>query len=256
MTKNDDDTALIRGSDLPLALALLTRLPVPLPGGGHAASRTARAAWAYPLVGLAPGGLAALTGLLAITLGLGPPIAAMIALITMIFATGALHEDGLADCADGFWGGWTPERRLEIMRDSRIGTYGVLALIVSLGLRWAALSALFGTGQAAAALLTAAVLSRAAMPALMSALPHARRDGLSHSVGRVPRRTAGLAAFLGFAVSVVIFGPAGVALSVLAALTALGVGALTRSRIGGQSGDVLGATQQLVEIAVLVAVLI
>ncbi|MEM6375220.1 MAG: adenosylcobinamide-GDP ribazoletransferase, partial [Pseudomonadota bacterium] len=144
MTKNDPeqnstepsapDNALIRLHDLGRAVALLTRCPVPdfllAPGGDRAG---AHAAWAYPIAGLIPGALAALFGSLAMFFGLGPAIAALSALGMAAFVTGALHEDGLADCADGFWGGWTPERRLEIMRDSRIGTYGVLTLIVIIG---------------------------------------------------------------------------------------------------------------------------
>ena len=189
MSKNE--TALVALSDIPTALGLLSRLPVP-PADME---RTAAAAWAYPVAGLILGALAALAGAIAHAFGLPSPLTALIALGFLILATGAMHEDGLADTADGLWGGWTRDRRLEIMKDSQIGTYGVVALVLSLAARWAALSLLYdiGSGIAAAALVTAATLSRAAMPLLMARLPHARAGGLSHSVGPVPERTAWLA---------------------------------------------------------------
>ena len=101
-----------------------------------------------------------------------------------MITTGAMHEDGLADTVDGLWGGWTRDRRLEIMKDSHIGTYGVLALIVSAGLRWSVLAGLLTLG--AGPVVAIAVLSRASMPALMAALPNARGDGLAHKVGAPP----------------------------------------------------------------------
>ncbi len=111
-----------------------------------ATARGALAAWAYPLVGVVVGGLGAVTGALALWLGLPAPLAAGLVLLAMIAVTGALHEDGLADTADGFWGGWDRARRLEIMKDSQIGSYGVIALILSLGLRWSALGVLIAHG--------------------------------------------------------------------------------------------------------------
>src|SRR6056297_2945829 len=103
---------LARPVDLLLALSLLSRLPLPEPEQSDW-SRQARAVWAYPLVGLVLGALACLAGLLAHWLGLPAPLVALVTLATLIAASGAMHEDGLADCADGFWGGWTPARRLE-----------------------------------------------------------------------------------------------------------------------------------------------
>ncbi|MEM9845522.1 MAG: adenosylcobinamide-GDP ribazoletransferase [Pseudomonadota bacterium] len=243
------DTAIIRVIDLQRAVGLLTRLPVPLPDNPRA---SARAAWAYPVAGIIPGALAALIGSLAMTLGLGAAIAALLALASSIIVTGALHEDGLADCADGFWGGWTPERRLEIMRDSRIGTYGVLALVLCVGLRWAALLALFDAGLAIAALLSAAVLSRAVMPALMSLMPPARPGGLSHHVGRPPLVATGLAIGLAATLSVLFLNGEAPAAILAAGLVGLAVATLAQAKIGGQSGDVLGAAQQITEVTILV----
>ncbi|MEO0829047.1 MAG: adenosylcobinamide-GDP ribazoletransferase, partial [Pseudomonadota bacterium] len=109
------------------ALGLLTRLPVRLPDA--AISRGAKAAWAWPLAGLVVASLTAVIALLTLKAGLPQSLAAGLALGVQIMVTGGLHEDGLADTTDGIWGGWDKARRLEIMRDSRIGAYGVLALV-------------------------------------------------------------------------------------------------------------------------------
>lgn len=251
MTENDK--TLIRPVDVPLALSLLSRLPVPV----CAYDRSAEAAWAYPLVGVVLGTLAAFGGLFTGWVGLPAPLAALSALSLLIVLSGAMHEDGLADTADGLWGGWTREKRLEIMKDSHIGSYGVLALILSLGARWCALWLLFETSQttAAVALIVAATLSRGVMPALMAALPHARDSGLSRRVGRVAPMSAALAGLLAAAVAVVMLGGAGVTAVLCAGLAALGTGAIARAKIGGQTGDILGASQQIAEIAVLFSLL-
>lgn len=240
--------------DLPLALSLLSRLPVPM-DHSRAGDRAATAAWAYPLIGA---GLAALAGGLAwalSALGLPPGPVAGAVLVLQVMITGALHEDGLADSADGLWGGWEPARRLEIMRDSRIGAYGVLALGLSLILRWACLVAILdavGPGGLIAALVAVGALSRGAMVAVMQALPFARRDGLAHRVGAVPRWSALLACGLSLGICALLWGAVGaVVVGLSAAVAALVVGALAKARIGGQTGDILGATQQVAEIAAL-----
>lgn len=227
-----------------LALVLLTRLPLPrLPETAFA--RQSRAAWAYPLVGLVTGGIAAALWVLAEAAGLPRLIAAPLALATMVVITGAMHEDGLADSADGLWGGMDRARRLEIMRDSRIGTYGVLALILVSLLRLLCLSL---TGPVA--LLAASVVSRAPLPLLMWVLPHARSDGLSHGVGRPPVGSVAVALALGIAASLFLTGGQGLA---AAALAVLAVYAIARVKLGGQTGDILGAGQQITDLAVLLA---
>lgn len=234
-----------RAEDVMLALVLLTRLPLPrLPQSAFAHS--ARAAWAYPLAGVAVAVPAVLAGMGALWAGLSAPVAALVIVAAEVALTGAMHEDGLADTADGLWGGWTRERRLEIMHDSRIGTYGVLALIVSVGLRVAALTVLVGAGFAAliAAAFAAGVLSRGVLPAMMHLMPHARDDGLSQSVGRPGAGTATVAALLALVLAGLAAGPAALACAALAALGCLGLGAVARARIGGQTGDILGAAQQ------------
>lgn len=233
-------------TDLLTALTLLSRLPVP--GAGPVG---AGACWAYPLAGVVLGALAAAVAALALLAGLPPVLAAGLVLVVLAMSTGAMHEDGLADVADGFWGGWDRDRRLDIMKDSRMGAYGAIALVLSLGLRWQALALVLAGGTWAPLIATAA-LSRAAMPALMAALPHARQSGLSHAVGRAGPLRALAAGLIGAGVALACLPPA-TALAAMAAagLAALAMAALARRKIGGQTGDVLGATQQLAEIAIL-----
>ncbi len=246
-----NDTSVISLWDIPLALVLLTRLPVPaLPDGVFA--RQARAVWAFPLVGLIVGALACAICWGALQTGLSPMIAATLGVAALIATTGAMHEDGLADTVDGLWGGFTVERRLEIMKDSHIGTYGVLALVVSQLLRILAIAALLGAGWLGG-VLAACLFSRALMPCAMRFLPNARQSGLSHSVG-----TPTLAAILigvGLAVGLAIVLLGGNAIVPMICATAIGgvIAALAKARIGGQTGDILGATQALSEIAFLLA---
>jgi len=192
------------------------------------------------------GALGALAGLGAVALGLPVTIAALIALAVQMITTGAMHEDGLADTVDGLWGGWTRERRLEIMKDSHIGTYGVLALIVSAGLRWSVLAGLLTLG--AGPVVAIAVLSRASMPALMATLPTARGNGLAHKVGAPPLWAVLSAVGLSLTIAFVAIGLSAVpaSLAVLAGASLLGW--IAWRKIGGQTGDILGASQQITEI--------
>jgi adenosylcobinamide-GDP ribazoletransferase len=234
--------------DIAVAVSLLTRLPLRLPQAAYA--RGAQAAWAYPLAGAVLAGVAGLAGLIASPLGAG--FGALVVLAVTAILSGAMHEDGLADCADGFWGGWDRARRLEIMKDSQIGTYGVIALILSFAARWWALEQLIQAGQLLAPILAVGMMSRAGMPVLMAWLPNARQSGLSQSVGRPPLQAAGLAVALALGVAVIGLGVEAVLLALIGVLVTFGCGLLARAKIGGQTGDVLGASQQLSEIALLV----
>ncbi len=182
-----------------------------------------------------------------------PMLSALIWIAAGIILTGAMHEDGLADCADGFWGGWEPARRLDIMKDSHIGAYGVIALCLSLAARWLAVGILLQGPAWFAPLLAVALLSRATMPALMAALPHSRDSGLSHAQGRASPVTAMLATGLAALGALAAMGLPGIGLAMLATLCALGMVRLARAKIGGQTGDVLGANQQVTEIVLLIA---
>ena len=232
------------GQDALAALGLLTRIPVPF------ATPRANGAWAWPLAGLAVGMVLALMAAPAEWLGLAPAFAAILVLATGAVLTGGLHEDGLADCADGFWGGRGRARRLAIMKDSRIGSYGMLALVLVLMMRWQALTMIL-EHDAWQSLIAAAILSRAPMAALAAALPNARGDGLSQSIGRPDRRTALRGIGLALILALVLAGGAGLAMALWAGLAALAVALVARAKIGGQTGDVLGASQQLAEAAAL-----
>jgi adenosylcobinamide-GDP ribazoletransferase len=240
---------IVRPSDPFEAVQFLTRLPVPWAVN----PRGAKASWAWPLAGAVVGALAAAGASLALWAGLPPNVAAALALAVQALATGALHEDGLADSADGLWGGATRARRLEIMRDSRIGSYGAVALVLSVLIRWSALSALFATGFVWGPLIAAGALSRWPLLALLWALPPAREGGLSRLIGRPETATlvlGGVAALLVGALAGEVLSPA---LAVLAVTLAWGL--LIRARLGGQTGDTCGAAQQLAEMAALLALL-
>ena len=241
--------------DLAAALRLLTRLPVPrhLPADPD----WSRAGRAYPLVGLLIGSIGALAFALAGFLGLPAVLCALLALAATIAVSGALHEDGLADVADGFGGGGDRDRKLAIMRDSRIGTYGVLALLLSAGLRAAALAALGAPALGAPALVAAALpavhaLARALLPAVMLGLPLARRDGLAAATGKPRARDVLAALGLGIGAVWLLWGP-GTALLLFAVAAALAAGLswLARRQVGGYTGDLLGAVEQAVETVLL-----
>jgi adenosylcobinamide-GDP ribazoletransferase len=239
-------------TDLATALSLLTRLPVGWLGADWAAMNPGRAVWAYPLVGAVVGGIGALVFAACRALGLSPALAALWTMAALLLTTGGLHEDGLADTADGFGGGRTRDRKLEIMRDSRIGSYGALALMLSLGLRAAALAALPSPRAAAAALIAAGVLGRAAMLLPLRLLPPARPGGLGARVAGGPGWSVVAAVALTVA-GVVMLLPLRSAVPAIA-VGLIGAGALSRMarrQIGGVTGDVLGAVAVSVECLVL-----
>jgi adenosylcobinamide-GDP ribazoletransferase len=234
--------------ELAASFALLTRLPV----GRFVPPDKTQAVWAYPIVGATVGLIGGVAYWLLFSLSCPPVLAALLAVATAVFVTGALHEDGLADMADGLGGG-TPDKRLAIMRDARVGTYGVLALILSVGLRVGAIALMAKPTLVVAALVAAGAASRATAAVLMAALPHARGDGLSVAVGRPTRATAWLATVLAAIIGLLVL-PVGPVFWLLVAsgLAALAVGSLARNKLGGQTGDVLGASVQVSECASLV----
>jgi len=251
-----DTTEMLRGIliDLKIGISLLTRLPlapkVPLGDGD-----VARASWTFPVAGFLVGLAGGVTYWLANRLHIQPEPAVALALVVTALFTGAMHEDGLADMADGL-GGKSPEQRLQIMRDSRIGTFGASALVLSFLLRWAALGEI---GEIAdirtlvIALIVAHTVSRAVLPAFMYLVPPARAEGLSTSAGRPPGQSVAIALALGILCLLFAFGPklAMIALLMLA-LAALLLARVAVRQIGGQTGDVLGALQQIGEATLLV----
>ena len=252
MTQEDGEATRARPlADLKLCVAALTRLPLRLDEAA-AARPLAAAAWAFPVVGLGIGLVGAVLYGIAQWCGLAPWLAAGIALAAMVLATGALHEDGLADTADGFGGGRDRESKLAIMRDSRIGTYGVIALVLSFALRLGALDAIGRPSAVAASLLLAGAMSRAAIVLVLWLGAPARADGLGAAAGQADAPTVFVAAAIAVAAGVVLIGfGATLVAAVAASVAALIVLWISQRQIGGTTGDVLGATQQLAEIAVL-----
>jgi adenosylcobinamide-GDP ribazoletransferase len=231
--------------DIGDALAFLTRF---WPNGlSTSGTDLAAKMWAFPLAGLAIGLIAAVVYALAHLL-LPAYLAAPLAIGAAILATGGLHEDGIADTADGFGGGRDRDSKLEIMRDHRIGTYGALALVLSLGLRIGALAAIGGSLRAAGALIAAHVAARAAIPVAMRLLDPARGDGLGAGAGRPSTADAGLAATLAIVIAALVLPPGMALCSVLgAAIGAALMIRLAKRQIGGHTGDVLGAIEQAAE---------
>jgi adenosylcobinamide-GDP ribazoletransferase len=224
--------------DAVAAACFLTRLPL----AGFASAETgllARSMRAFSVVGIL------------VALGLPATIAALLAVAATVLVTGALHEDGLADTADGLGGGADRARKLAIMRDSRTGAYGVLALVLSIALRAAALSVLT-TPRVGAALVAAHVVSRAALPVVMRGLAPARDDGLGASAGQPDDSAVGWCLAIGIVVALLCLGfVPGLVGFVIAVIAIAAFAALARRQIGGYTGDVLGAAQQIGEIVML-----
>lgn len=234
-----------------LAVTFLTRVPVRcVPADSH---RLARAVAWFPVVGALVG--AAIAGVYAAaSLAFPPLVAATIGIGSGVLLTGAFHEDGLGDTADALAGGWTREERLRIMRDPRLGTYGVAAVAISLLLRAFALSTL-DPWDGAAALVSAHALGRAAAIGMLGVLPAAADYGLGASYAAAVTRGRVVA---GVTVGIVL-GSAALGALVIPALAAAtvgvaGLGLIARRKIGGVTGDVLGAAEQTVEALVLLLV--
>jgi adenosylcobinamide-GDP ribazoletransferase len=246
--------------DLTACLRFYSRLNLPAAPNGAVMADFGKALRALPVAGAIIGGAGGAALFCARAVGLPILPAAICAVAALVAVTGALHEDGLADVADGFGGGATREKKLEIMRDSRLGSYGAIALALALMLRVASLAALTerGLGLAISALICAGAVSRTAglLPLLLSA--PARRDGAGAAMPRPAGDATRLALILAGAASVPLLF-AGLSVSqvlcagIAAALAAFVVTRLAERQIGGYTGDVLGATQQAAEIAVLLA---
>jgi adenosylcobinamide-GDP ribazoletransferase len=233
------------------ALGYFTRVPVPRWVGfePHYLQSSARY---FPLVGLLVGGLAALV-LLAALHGLPPGVAVLLSMAATLLATGAFHEDGLADCADAFGGGYTRDDVLRIMHDSRIGAFGAIALVIVLALKWQTL-ALLPPARAAALLVGAHAASRTLAISLLLTLEYVRPEGKAKPVAQ--RLSVPAFAWASLCGLPALFWPdwrfGCVTLAGLVVLRAF----LARyfvKRIGGYTGDCLGCAQQLAEVAIYVA---
>lgn len=220
---------------------------------------------ALPLAAILIALPAALVLLLCVAAGIDSMLSATLAITVLVVTTGAFHEDGLADSADGLFGGHSVERRLEIMKDSRIGTFGGCALLLSLMLRVTTLAALTEASSgfsAALVMIAGAAWSRSLGIKVLADDPPARAYGAAAAVGRPTRSTMLYALGLALVIAVIAFMVAGLpivgavtALVIATALAAL-VACLARRLIGGQTGDIAGAAQQLAEIGFYLGVVI
>lgn len=241
-------------ADFLSCLAFWSRLPV---GTAERLPDFRTALRALPVAALAIAAPATLALVLGRACGLSAFVAALVALAVLVVTTGALHEDGLADCADALSGS-TAERRLEIMKDSRNGTFGTIALIFSVATRAAALAALLqaSTLLACFVLLAGAVVSRVACLAPLALLPPARDAGSGHAAG-APDSNALRVAIVGaiLCAALPLLAGASAGTTVFAAIVAAGgaflVTTQARQKLGGQTGDVAGAAQQAAEIGYL-----
>jgi len=238
--------------ELAVALTWLTRLPVRFP---DAAPTLSQSAWAFPVVGAMVGGLAAFLFVIAEWAGAPVLLAGVLAIATLTLVTGGLHEDGLADFFDGLGARGGRTEKLAAMRDSRIGAYGVLALIITFAIRVAAVASV----DIAMSVIVIAALSRAAMAHAMQTMPPARTDGAAHAAGVPGKKEARRALLIAAAFLLLWFLFAGVALVSAAAMVAAGLLATwwvtrkARDAYGGVTGDVLGALCLISETAMLVA---
>jgi adenosylcobinamide-GDP ribazoletransferase len=244
-------------ADLARSVAFLSRIPVPDRFFLGQTGSFSRAVRAFPLAGALIALVPALL-LYVLSQASDPLVSTLIALCLMTLMTGALHEDGLADAADGLGGGRDKEHALIIMKDSRIGSYGVVTLILSFGLRIASLSAIAAADASLSAIsmLAAAALSRAVMIWHWSSLPPARGNGVAASVGAPSPGARNVALLTGSLMGLIfIASHLGLLVAIVVLIVAAAVGqlftAFVRRKIGGHTGDTIGATQQISEIAIL-----
>ncbi|KJF66528.1 adenosylcobinamide-GDP ribazoletransferase [Rhizobium nepotum] len=249
-------------TDVVHSLAFLSRLPVPSRffgnDDGTSMRRTARA---FPAAGLLIALPAAFLVVVFTAFDASPQLTGWLAIAMTALITGALHEDGLADMADGFGSGKDKARTLDIMKDSRIGSYGTIAMILSFALRATALASLIETlpGKTAAACLIAAlVMSRALMVWHWQALPAAKASGIAAGAGQPGKGERNIALATGLLLLVLFTLHALPFLAIVAVLAAacLAValfGRLCDRKIGGHTGDTIGACQQITEIVILLA---
>ncbi len=248
MPVETDPRITARLSELRLAIGFLTRFPAaPAPGSLAAAS------WAFPLAGLLVGASAAIVYALAVLLGLTAQLAGALAVAFAIAASGALHEDGLADFADALGVRGDSRAKLAAMRASGIGSFGVLALIFAVAVRVVALAALTEPAEVAPALIAAHAAARALLPWLMHREPWARSDGLAVEAGRPSLAQAAASLLIGLVILLVSVGPARGIIAAAVSLLALLLAPLALRLIGGITGHVLGAVEQAAEIAYLLA---
>ena len=235
-------------SDLKIAISLLSRIPL-RNETQHLISRGPNHLWAFPIVGILIGFICCCLGWIGLLLQLNSFAIGFLIVTAAAITTGAMHYDGLADTLDGLWGGWSAPQRLEIMKDSHIGVYGVIGLVISTGLQ----AALYGQiiQQSIWPIIGIMTISRAVMVPVMGFLENSRSSGLSSQVGKPKLQTIILAMTLGITIALLTGAWAAIGGAILAAWA---VGKIAKNKICGQTGDILGATQQLSEVAALICI--
>ena len=235
-------------SDLKIAISLLSRIPLHNEAQ-HLISRGPNHLWAFPIVGTVIGFICCCLGYIGLLLQLNNLAVGFLIVMGAAITTGAMHYDGLADTLDGLWGGWSADQRLDIMKDSHIGVYGVIGLVISAGLQ----AALYGQiiQQSIWPIIGIMTISRAVMVPVMGFLENSRSSGLSSQVGKPKLQTIILAMTLGITIALLTDAWAAIGGAILAAWT---IGKIAKNKIGGQTGDILGATQQLSEVSALICV--
>ena len=211
----------------------------------------AAAALGFPLVGLVVGVTGAIIFVIANALGLPQFASALLAVAATALVTGGLHESGLANAVDGLISAKDRDGMLHVMRESHLDKFGVLALIFIIGLKIAAIEIL-SPGAAAASLVAAEVAGRSVLPIVLMLVPPARTEGLSFQAGQPSKEDAALTLLLGGALVLLMLGIGVGLLSIIiiAAICAL-MARITIVRLGGHTGDVLGAIEQVTTAAVL-----
>ncbi|WP_374369114.1 adenosylcobinamide-GDP ribazoletransferase [Dongia sp.] len=234
--------------DFWLCLGFFTRLPVKAVDGS-----LSDAVRAFPLAGLIVGLIGALIYYLAILIDLSPLLAALLAVAATGIVTGALHEDGWADVCDALGARGGVEKRLEILRDSRLGSYGGLALIFATAIKVSALAALGAPELVAGALVATHALARGVLPLVMSRMGLARSEGLAAQAGRPSVTAANWSLAIALIIAVIAIAPVAALVALLAALAATWlIAKLAQKKFGGYTGDVLGAVEQVAEMAILI----
>ena len=234
--------------DFWLVLGFFTRLPV-VSVTGH----LGEAARAFPLAGLVVGLIGAFVYFVAMEIGLSGLLAELLAVAATGIVTGALHEDGWADVCDALGARGGVEKRLEILRDSRLGSFGGLALIFATSIKVAAIANLGAPELVAGALVAAHTLARGVLPLVMSRMTLARSNGLAADAGRPTQSAANWSLIIALLFAVLAVAPIAALVALLAALAATWlVGTLAQKKFGGYTGDVLGAVEQVAEMAILI----
>jgi adenosylcobinamide-GDP ribazoletransferase len=237
------------------AIRFFTRLPVPR-WVGHSAEALNRSARYFPAVGLLVGGIGALVFLGAMQLW-PQPVAVLLSMAATIYTTGAFHEDGLADTVDGLGGGWDKLRILEIMKDSRVGSYGVVAMVLALVGKFTLLSSL-DAALVPYALLAGHAVSRFYSTVLLATMDYVREDQQSKARPLATRLSGGgmlVAALFGLAGLALLPPAKALAGVVLAAAATVWIASKFRRWLGGYTGDCLGAAQQVAEIGFYLGIL-